>query len=298
MTMVQTRRSGFEPEQLQGWVGSRQTSEDLITAAPVLAMAATMERDVAAHVGAELSPLWHWLYFLPLTRQSELGRDGHSRTGGFLPLLPLPRRMWAGGRVVWHAPLHVGQAVQRTSCIQAITHKQGRQGDLVFVTVLHEIYGQDGLAISEEQDLVYRDAPTSPQALAAGQPAPGAVLSGHDLFPDEALLFRYSALTFNTHRIHYDLPYATREEGYPALVVHGPLQATLLAGMAAQQPPTGALTHFEFRAVRPAFQGKLLGLRAGAVTSGGKLELWTQDEQAFVTMQATARLKSKEGFSL
>lgn len=197
--------------------------------------------------------------------------------------------MWAGGRVQWHRPLHVGEKVRRVSRIQDVRHKQGRQGDLVFVTVLHEVQGEQGLAIREEQDLVYREATPPGQAAAPGQPAPTQAVDSQDLSPDPTLLFRYSALTFNAHRIHYDLPYATGEEGYPGLVVHGPLQATLLAGLAMRQRPGRVVSHFEFRGLRPAFAGKVLGLRAGDVSADGLLPLWAQDAQDCLTMQASAR---------
>lgn len=292
MTMPASREDLLDPAYLAQWVGRSETRTDVIGAAPIAGLAATLDLAIADQPGAELPPLWHWLYFLPRAPQAELGQDGHPRTGGFLPALPLPRRMWAGGRLQWHAPLHVGEVVHRISRIQDIKHKQGRQGDLVFVTVLHEIHGARGLAIREEQDLVYRD-PTPPgQAAPEGQPAPATATARQDLTPDPALLFRFSALTFNAHRIHYDLPYATGEEGYPGLVVHGPLQATLLAGLAMRHARGAVLSHFEFRGMRPAFAGHALGVRAGEATADGQLPLWAQDDQGCITMQASARFAS------
>lgn len=293
MASPASRQDLLDPAYLAQWMGRSETRADVISAAPIAGLAATLDLEITDQPGAELPPLWHWLYFLPRTPQSELGHDGHPRTGGFLPALPLPRRMWAGGRLQWHAPLHVGESVRRISRIQDIKHKQGQQGDLVFVTVLHEIHGNQGLAIREEQDLVYREPTPLGQGTPQGQSAPTTATSWQDLTPDSTLLFRYSALTFNAHRIHYDLQYATKEEGYPALVVHGPLQATLLANLATRHPKGGVLSNFEFRGMRPAFAGQVLGLRAGEVISDGLLSLWAQDARGYITMQANARFVKK-----
>src|ERR1035437_8696083 len=223
---------------LQSWIGKAETLSDDITAAPLRALSATLDRADAAPVPGVtvLPPLWHWLYFLPQQRQSELGPDGHAKRGGFLPPVPLPRRMWAGGRLQWlpENPIVVGDAVQRISCIESVTHKAGRTGDLLFVLVKHQVHNAKGLALTEEHDIVYRAAAQSDDPV----PPPIAAEKGaawqREIIPDDVLLFRYSALTFNGHRIHYDRRYVTEVEGYPGLMVHGPLLATLLLDLVAQ----------------------------------------------------------------
>src|SRR5665647_1448780 len=226
---------------LQSWIGKAETLSDDITAAPLRGLSATLDRADAAPVPGVtvLPPLWHWLYFLPQQRQSELGPDGHAKRGGFLPPVPLPRRMWAGGRLAWlpDNPLRCGDAVQRISRIESVTHKAGRSGDLLFVLVKHEVHNVKGLALAEEHDIVYRAAAKSgepvPQPIAAEK---GAAWQ-REIVPDEVLLFRYSALTFNGHRIHYDRRYVTEVEGYPGLIVHGPLIATLLVDLVRRNAP-------------------------------------------------------------
>jgi len=278
---------------LQGWVGKTETLADDITAVPVRALSATLDYpapDVSRGTG--LPPLWHWLYFLPLHRQSELGPDGHARRGGFLPPVPLPRRMWAGGRLRWARdnPLAVGDAVRRVSRIESVTHKAGRTGDLMFVLVRHEVHNARGLAVTEEHDIVYRAAaqPDDPQPapVAAGQ---GAAWQ-REIVPDDVLLFRYSALTFNGHRIHYDRRYVTGVEGYPGLIVHGPLIATLLADLVRRHAPGAFMQSFDFKAVRPTFDLHPLRVNGQPSGDGKSVRLWAQDHEGWLTMQATAEL--------
>ena len=201
---------------LQGWVGKTETVSDILTAAPVRALSATLDRDDADPVaGTPLPELWHWLYFLPIARQSGLGPDGHPQRGGFLPPVPLPRRMWAGGRLQWHQQvLQVGDAVTRASRIESVTHKSGRTGDLVFVLVTHEVRNAHGLALTEEHDIVYRANPQAGDPVPSPQAAEKNASWSDTVTPDDVLLFRYSALTFNGHRIHYDRDYARDVEGY------------------------------------------------------------------------------------
>ena len=279
-------------EALEQWVGRTETLHDDITAAPVRALTATLDRDdPLPQAGTPLPPLWHWLYFLPMHRASEIGPDGHARRGGFLPPVELPRRMWAGGRLAWETgnPLRVGDAARRTSRIASVSRKSGRSGDLVFVTVVHELRNAAGLALTEEHDIVYRDAPKPGDAA----PAPAAAETGaawqRELTPDDVLLFRYSALTFNGHRIHYDRRYVTEVEGYPGLIVHGPLIATLLLDLLRRN--TGqAVRRFEFKAVRPAFDGR--PLRLNGQPEGNTVRLWAQDHEGWLTMKATAEVEA------
>ncbi len=198
--------------------------------------------------------------------------------------------MWAGGRLQWHQPLQVGDAVKRVSTIESVTHKAGRTGDLVFVLVRHEVHNAQGLALTEEHDIVYRAAAQPgdpvPQPVAAEVGAPWV----RDVTPDDVLLFRYSALTFNGHRIHYDRQYVTQEEGYPGLIVHGPLIATLLADLVRREQPDAVLKTFNFKAMRPTFDLHSFRLNGRPSADGNTVELWAQDHEGWLTMQATATL--------
>lgn len=274
---------------LREWEGRSETLHDEITAAPVRALAATLDREDADPVpGTPLPPLWHWLYFLPRHRQSELGPDGHARLGGFLPPVPLPRRMWAGGRLQWQAPLKVGDAVERSSRIVSVTHKAGRTGDLVFVLVRHELRNAAGLALSEEHDIVYRAPPRPGDPAPPPQAAPAQAAWSREIVPDDVLLFRYSALTFNGHRIHYDRKYVTEVEGYPGLVVHGPLIATLLLDLLRRQLPQARVRSFHFKAVRPTFDLHPFRVCGQPSADGRSVRLWAQDHEGWLTMQAEA----------
>jgi len=273
--------------ELRAWEGRSETLRDDATAAPVRNLSATLDRDdPLPRAGTELPPLWHWLYFLPGYRQGDVGPDGHARRGGFLPPVPLPRRMWAGGRLSWHAPLRVGDSIERTSTIASVTHKAGRTGDLVFVLVRHEVRNAQGLALTEEHDIVYRPLARPGEPVPPPQPAPAEAPWSREIVPDPVLLFRYSALTFNGHRIHYDRSYVTEVEGYPGLVVHGPLIATLLADLARRERPGAPLRSFSFRAVRPTFDLHPFRVNGKPSPDGKGAQLWAQDHEGALTMQA------------
>ena len=275
--------------QLRSWEGRSETLTDEITAAPVRNLSATLDRDDPLPAsGTPLPPLWHWLYFLPSHRQRDIGADGHAKRGGFLPPVPLPRRMWAGGRLQWHAPLRVGDAVQRTSTIASVTHKSGRTGDLVFVLVKHEVRNAHGVALTEEHDIVYRAAAQPGDPVPPPQAAPGHAVWSREIVPDDVLLFRYSALTFNGHRIHYDRKYVTEVEGYPGLIVHGPLIATLLVDLARREQPDAQLRTFSFKAVRPTFDLHPFRVNGTPAADGRSARLWAQDHEGWLTMQAEA----------
>ena len=277
------------PATYDAWVGRSEESADQITHAPIRLMQATLDSANAAEMPSHLPPLWHWLYFLPGERQSNIGPDGHPKRGGFLPPVSLPRRMWAGGRLQFLRPLAVGEAVRRVSLIKSVNVKTGRSGTLVFVTVQHEVSDAGGVAIREEQDIVYRDAP------APGAPAPQPAAAPTDehysrtITPDPVLLMRYSALTFNGHRIHYDRPYAMQEEGYPGLVVHGPLIATLLMEELRRTHPGKTVRSFEFKAVSPLFDTAPFSVN-GKV-EGTKASLWARGPQGQLAMQASAEIE-------
>ncbi|AIO30392.1 hypothetical protein DM39_6676 [Burkholderia cenocepacia] len=275
------------PASLDAWLGRTETLADHITVFPLDALAATLDR---AAPGEVVPPLWHWLYFLPVAPTAELGPDGHPRRGGFLPPVPLPRRMWAGGRFTFHAPLHAGRRATRESTIAHIEDKTGRSGRLVFVTVRHRIESDGVPCIDEEHDIVYRDAPQPGAAAQRPVAAPAGEAWSRVVTADAVLLFRYSALTFNGHRIHYDRPYVTQEEGYPGLVVHGPLIATLLVDLVHRERPDATLASFAFRAVRPTFDGQPFTLCGRPSDDGRTIELWAKDRDGWLTMQATATL--------
>ncbi len=262
------------------YVGRSETRTDVIWPLLVRGLAAALD---VPHPGDSLPPLWHWMLFADWAPASQLGPDGHARRGGFLPPAHhLPRRMWAGGRINFHAPLRLGEAVTRISTILSVEEKTGSTGPLVFVTVRHEIAAQAGLALTEEQDIVYRSADAD--AVKPGDAAPPVALAAaREVRPDPVLLFRYSALTGNGHRIHYDADYVRGEEGYPGLVVHGPLQATWMAGLAAE---LGPLSRFSFRGRRPAFAGSPLQVEAWH--HGAGLRLRTRDATGAICMTGEA----------
>lgn len=277
---------------LRAWIGRSETVPDQIGPTPVKALAATLDHPAAdVPIGTPLPPLWHWLYFLPLHRQSEIGPDGHARRGGFLPPVPLPRRMWAGSQFEFRSPVRVGDAVARTSTIDDVTSKEGRTGQLVFVRVRHELRcnGASDAAIVEFHDIVYREAKKPGDIEAPPQPAPTGAAWQREIVPDDVLLFRYSALTFNGHRIHYDRRYVTEVEGYPGLVVHGPLIATLLMDLLCHQAPGAEVATFRFKAVRPTFD--LHPFRINGQREGNAVKLWAQDHEGWLTMDAAATLR-------
>lgn len=269
----------------QDYVGRTETREDRLDARLIRGMAATL----GVPTPGTLPPLWHWMLFQDWVMPDGIGPDGHPKRGGFLPPVhDLPRRMWAGGRVAFTGvALREGQAVRRTSTILSVTEKAGGSGRLVFVTVKHVVEGPDGVAIEEEQDIVYRAADGA--AVKPAEPAPTwPDALTRVVLPDPVMLFRYSALTGNGHRIHYDHPYVTQVEGYPGLVVHGPLQATLMAALAEQAAPGRALRRFTFRGKRPCFDSRPLAVLARR--DGATVMLETRDDGGATCMQAEAML--------
>lgn len=273
---------------LQSWQ-RRQTSDDVITLARVRALAATLDYDPdAIHEGALLPPLYHWLFCLEPTRSSDLAHDGHETKGEFMPPVPFPRRMFAGARIDFVGELRIGERLQRISEIKGVRYTEGRSGPLVFVTVLHKFSNDNGTQLIEEQDIVYR--PADPPKTGAPKPVealPDADWS-REVEPDEPLLFRFSALTFNAHRIHYDLPYA-KAEGYSALVIHGPLTAMLLADLVSRECAGATLQHFEFRGQSAFCLGEQISLLAKM--AGDTVELTAVNDKRVVGMSAQAILR-------
>ncbi len=274
-------------EDYSAWVGRTEESTDVLEPARSNALLVALGGEGAGVTGDPLPWLHHWLYFWDVRSPEGLGVDGHPARGGFLPNVALPRRMWAGGRLAFHAPLVLGETVTKVSKIVKVEAKSGKTGDLVFVTVEHSLTGHSGaLAIVEEQDLVYRGAAAPGSVLLPDAAAAAPEAAWHyELQPDTVLLFRYSALTMNGHRIHYDLPYAVDEEAYPALVVHGPLQATILAAQAAKNLGKPLKT-FDFRGRSPAFAGIALHV-TGEPAEGGATLATVQGGSERTTASAT-----------
>ena len=273
------------------WLGRTETREDVVTAAPLAALSALLDRDdPPPRPGDAAPPLAHWLYFHPVYRESDVGADGHAVKGSFLPPVELPRRMWAGSRLEFMRPLVVGSQVRRTSTIRDITAKQGKSGPLVFVNVRHEVSDAGGLVLRDEHDIVYRGE----TGLASrADPAPAGEAWRREIRPDPVLLFRYSAVTFNSHRIHYDHPYATGVEGYPGLVVHGPLIATLLMDLLRRNLPDMWVAQYRFRAFQPLFDNAPFETCGLPDEAAGTARLWTRNAQGALTMDATATWRKR-----
>ncbi len=268
------------------WIGKTEIRADAVAPGPVAALSATLDRDdPPPQPGDPIPLLWHWLFFLDRYRASELSPDGHVQRGGLLPPVPLPRRMWAGSRFEFHQPLRVGDQMTRETRVIDIKEKTGRSGPLVFVAVRHQISNDNGLAISEEHDIVYREhGPGAP-----AQAAPANAAWERTIQADDVLLFRYSALTFNAHRIHYDRRYATEVEGYPGLVVHGPLIATLLMDLLRTHRPEANVERFSFRAVSPLFDVAPFVVCGKA--EGKTIRLWAKDAAGNLAMTAEALVR-------
>jgi 3-methylfumaryl-CoA hydratase len=278
---------------LTKWIGRTESVRDTVGPTPVAALHATLDYPAEpVPAGTPLPPLWHWLYFLPMYRQSELGPDGHAERGGFLPPVPLPRRMWAGGRFAFHSPIRVGDDIVRASTIENVVAKEGRTGPLVFVTVRHEVRINGGPvpALVEHHDIVYRGEKKPDEVEPPPTPAASGAPWQREIVPDDVLLFRYSALTFNGHRIHYDRRYVTEVEGYPGLIVHGPLLATLLLDLLRRNAPDADVAGFSFRAVRPTFDLHPFRVN-GEPQNDGTVRLWAQDHEGWLTMDAVATLR-------
>jgi 3-methylfumaryl-CoA hydratase len=276
----------LDVDHLRSWIGRQEVLHDQVTRFPIAALAATLDRDDPAPATDDpLPPLWHWLYFLPTARQSVLGPDGHPARGAFLPPVPLPRRMWAGGRFIFHQPLRVDEAITRRSTVRDVTIKQGRNGALCFVLVKHEVYGPSGLALIEEHDIVYRDNPQPNEAPVVPRAVRTDGIWHYDICPTDPMLFRYSALTFNSHRIHYDRRYVTETEGYPGLIVHGPLIATLLIDLLRRNTSRPVAT-FRFRAVNPLFD--IAPFSVHGVPGDNGAALWARNPTGHVAMEAEA----------
>jgi 3-methylfumaryl-CoA hydratase len=284
--------STIDLEHLRQWVGRERSVHGMLSVFPAQALSAALDHADVPVAGDALPPAWQWLYFVDTPRASATGKDGHPAlgpdAGSFLPPVPLPRRMWAAGSFDVLQALKLGQAAVRTTAIKSVEAKTGKSGTLVFVTLAHQI-SQDGqLCVREAQNLVYREMPTAPAPLPPGEPAPTDADWTRTITPDPVLLFRYSALSYNGHRIHYDRPYAIEQEFYPALVVHGPLLATLLLDLLHEKLPDVRVASYRFRAMRPTFDTS--AFQISGKRDGDSVSLWTTDHEGCLGMSATARL--------
>lgn len=277
-------------EVLEQWIGRQETTSDVIALSHIRRLHDTLDLEGTLHEGDPLPPLWHFTTHLTSVPISKVGRDGHPQRGGFLPPVALPRRMWAGGRFTFSRDFHIGDEVTKTSTIDKVAMKTGRTGSLCFVTVRHELAVDGELCVVEEQDLVYREDPAPGSPRPEPKPAPTDAESSATITPTEVMLFRYSALTFNGHRIHYDREYAREVEGYEGLVFHGPLTATLLAGLAVET--LGALGSFSFRALRPLFDTAPFTI--SAVHDGEGARLWAATPAGGLAMEASASPRANE----
>jgi 3-methylfumaryl-CoA hydratase len=276
-------------DHLRQWIGRTEEKTDIVTAQLVAGLRSVLFLDVGKPKDGDAAPLTaHWCLTLPVVPMSEVGPDGHPNRGGFLPPVPLPRRMWAGGAINFAEPLRVGDVVTHTSTIKDLTLKEGSTGLLCFVSVDHVYRTPRGVAIRERHDIVYREMPTGGQSATPAKPpaAPAAAQHSERHLADPVLLFRYSALTFNGHRIHYDRDYVTKVEGYPGLIVHGPLQAALLIELAAKLNGGRAPATFVYRGLQPLFDGSEFSVNASEISAG--LDLWTANAKGEPTMRGTA----------
>ncbi|HLI13977.1 MAG TPA: MaoC family dehydratase N-terminal domain-containing protein [Alphaproteobacteria bacterium] len=274
---------------LSRWVGRREESEDVLLPLHVAGLAAMLDRDDALPRGGDAAPPGaHWLIRPRWLRQSALGADGLPERGGFMPPAPLPRRMWAGSQIAFERPLRVGDRIVRRSEIADIAVKEGRGGVLVFVKVRHRYHGGEGLALTEDQDIVYREAPDPARPAPPPEPAPADGPWRREITPDPVMLYRYSALTYNGHRIHYDHPYVTKVEGYPGLIVHGPLLATLLLDLVRREQPQAALKRFVFRAMAPVFDTAPFTVSGGPDADGRTAKVWIKRADGGLAMRAEA----------
>ncbi len=286
MTSEKEIPSGDVPE-LDGWIGRSQTQDDVIDDARARRLQATLDDPFPPlEPGDALPPLWHWAYFWEQTRNSALGPDGLAIGTGMLPPVELPRIMWAGSRISFPTLLRLGAAATRRSTILRISEKQGRSGRLCFLTLRHEVLQQDQLCVDEEMDVVYREAAGALETSPEGQQAPSQADWSREVTPDPVLLFRYSALTWNSHRIHYDRDYVTGREGYPGLIVHGPLLATLMLNQLRYHLPEARVTGFTFAARRPVFDASAFTV-AGAC-EGNAAAVWVADSDGMLAMDGSA----------
>ena len=275
-------------EHLKSWIGGTSENADVAAPGPLRRLAALLDHETPPWLPDQLPPLAQWLYFLPHARESELDKDGHPKRGDFLPPVPLPRRMWAGSRIEFHTAIPLGSVMTQKSVIASVDAKSGASGEMVFVTVRHEISVEANLAIREEQDTVYREPPkqsaSGPNTRSTGEEERKSEWT-RTIKPDSVQLFRFSALTFNSHRIHYDREYCRTVEGYPGLVVHGPYTATLLVDHFLRRHPRKTIVKLQFRAQRPLFD--IAPFELCGRENDGSTDLWARGPSGETAMTMT-----------
>jgi len=272
-------------EDYKEWIGKTAVATECAERWPVSRLYAVLDKAPAPKTGDKLLPCGHWLYFTPMVGQSKIGFDGHPERGDFLPAIAEPRRMWAASDITFHAPVRLGDELEKTARIADVAHKDGATGALIFVTVENEYRVADALVLTEKQSLVYRDHPKPDEAPPPPKTAPADADWSKRIEPDPVMLFRYSAITFNGHRIHYDHPYVTQEEGYPGIIVQGQLIATLLLDTFAARNPDIEPRRFSFRAMKPLFSGEPF-FAEGAKNDAGGFDLWARNDAGHLTLSA------------
>ncbi|MGD9670845.1 MAG: MaoC family dehydratase N-terminal domain-containing protein [Hyphomicrobiaceae bacterium] len=276
---------------LKQWIGKTEQRSEVLAPFPANGLAGTLDRmDAPYAAGSELPPMWHLVYGLGTPPMSGLGADGHAKRGGFLPPVPLPRRMWAGGRLRFLKSLIIGKEMTRTGEVLNVEVKNGRTGSMVFVTVRFTLADAEGVALTEERDIVYREMPSPRAPAVAAKIAPTDQAWSRTIHPDPVLLFRYSALTYNGHRIHFDRDFCKEHEGYPGLVVHGPMLATMLVDLVRRQIPNAVIKSFDFRAVSPVFDTASFDICGKPSPDGGSVHLWVRKEDGGLAMEGTATI--------
>ncbi len=274
-------------ENLRDWIGRSEERHDVADLRSTHQLHAAFGRqDALPKLGDEVPPAWHWMWFTATDARDALNPDGLAGKAGFLPPVPLPRRMWAGSRLTVHAPLKVGQAIRKRAEITDIAERQGKTGKLIFVSQRYSIFAGNTLAIEEDFDSVFREEAAPGAPVQQPPDAPEGAVWTREIDPDPVLLFRYSAVTFNGHRIHYDQPYATNIEGYPGLVVHGPLTATLLMELARDSNPGKRIAAYSFRAVSPLYAPAKFTVNGKHGADGKSVQMWAANAQGKLAMQA------------
>ena len=280
-------------DHLRDWIGRSETVEERATVQPVHGLYALLDNPTVPKEGDPIPPMAHWCFFQPRVPASQIGPDGHPARGGFMPPVPLPRRMFGGARTRYLKPLHIGEKMSRTSKITDVQIKPGRTGTLVICTVDNDIAGESGVAMTEQWDIIYRDNPPADAKDPRGNSgktntAPTDHAWKREVTPDPVMLFRYSAVTFNGHRIHYDCKYVTEVEGYPGLIVHGPLTGTFLLELALANNPGRKLTGYGFQARAPLFDVAPFQVAGKPGRDGNTAELWSVTPEGNVGTLATA----------
>ena len=273
------------------WIGKSATDYGFVSAYSANYFSLTLDRkDPPFEEGDLLPPAWHYFYFHELVALAETGVDGHREKGDFMPPLPFPRRMWAGSKMSFESPICIGEKVRKVVTIDDIIVKEGKSGTLCFVTTVEEIFGEDDRRTTiEKRTQVYRDAPQNKDESPPLIPAPAEPLWSRIICPSPVLLFRYSALTMNSHRIHYDRDYVSKVEGYPGLLVHGPLTMTLMLDLFRREKPLAEIKSFDLRAVAPVYDTMDFSVHGAAGKSEGQCKLWAMTGEGGLAMDANVK---------